>query len=37
VAIIYHGQVTREDLNRMAVTPGLASQWQQWARQRLGA
>ena len=37
VAIIYHGQVTQEDLNRMAVTPGLASQWRQWARQRLGA
>jgi MOSC domain-containing protein YiiM len=37
VAIIYHGQVTEEELVRMTSMTGLASQWRQWARQRLGA
>jgi MOSC domain-containing protein YiiM len=33
VAIVYHSRVTEAELARMAVMPGLASQWREWDRQ----
>ena len=35
VEIVYHGKATEEELGRMAQMPGLASQWQERARQLL--
>ena len=35
VEIVYHGKATEEELVRMAQMPGLASQWQERARQLL--
>ncbi len=35
IEIIYHGQTTKPELQRMAGMPGLASQWREHARQLL--
>jgi MOSC domain-containing protein YiiM len=35
VALVNRGAATRADLERMIVTPGLASQWRDWARETL--
>jgi MOSC domain-containing protein YiiM len=37
IEIIYHGNVTRAELERMTVMPGLAGQWREHARQLLDA
>jgi MOSC domain-containing protein YiiM len=36
IEIIYHGEVTKDELQRMTEMPGLASQWRDHARQLLG-